>query len=132
MTLEELEKRVRALEDTEEILEIDKALDCFAENIVTNVANYGIKKGKIEVGKFFREVIRNNVLQSKDGHFTGQPVVVVEGDKANGHWMFYRFVPEPSPRRWIQGKYDCEYVKENGKWKFSLVKLTRPWPAFLK
>ena len=71
MTLEELEKRVRALEDAEEIktlhreylfyisnLEIDKALDCFAENITTEVAQYGIRKGKEEVGKFFREVIR--------------------------------------------------------------------------
>jgi hypothetical protein len=145
MTLEELEKRVRALEDAEAIktlhreylfsisnLEIDKALDCFAENIVTDIAQYGLRRGKTEVGKFFREVIRENVLQSKDGHFTGQPVIKVEGDKASGHWMFYRFVPEPSPKRWVQGRYDCEYVKENGRWKFSLVKLTRPWPAFFK
>lgn len=71
MTLEELEKRVRALEDAEEIktlhreylfyisnLEIDKALDCFAENITTEIAQYGIGKGKKEVGKFFQEVIR--------------------------------------------------------------------------
>jgi len=74
MTLEELEKRVRALEDAEEIktlhreylfyiqnLEIEKALDCFAENIITDVANYGIIKGKEAVGKFFRETIRRNV-----------------------------------------------------------------------
>ncbi len=145
MTLEELEKRVRALEDAEEIktlhreylfyisnLDIDKALECFAENIVTDIAQYGLRQGKTEVGKFFREVIRENVLQSKDGHFTGQPVIKAEGNKASGHWMFYRFVPEPSPRRWVQGRYDCEYVKENGRWKFSLVKLTRPWPAFFK
>jgi ketosteroid isomerase-like protein len=145
MTLEELEKRVRALEDAEEIktmhreylfyiqnLDIEKALDCFAENIVTDVANYGLKKGKNEVGQFFREIIRNNVLQSKDGHFTGQPVVTVEGDKAKGHWMFYRFLAGPSQKQWIQGRYDCEYVKENGKWKFSLLKMKRPWPEFLK
>ena len=141
MTLEELEKRVRTLEDAEEIktmhreylfyiqnLEIDKALDCFTKNIVTDVANYGIIKGKKEVGKFFREIIRNNVLQSKDGHFTGQPVVSVEGNKAKGHWMFYRFLAGPSKKQWIQGRYDCEYVKENGAWKFSRMKFTAPWP----
>ena len=44
--------------------------------------------------------------------------------------MFYRFVQDPS-RRWIQGRYDCEYVKENGKWKFSVLKMRRPWPEFL-
>ncbi len=145
MTLEELEKRVRALEDAEEIktlhreylfyisnLEIDKALDCFTEDIITDIAAYGIRRGKKEVGKFFHEVIRENVLQSRDGHFTGQPVISVEGDKAKGHWMFYRFVPEPSPKRWVQGRYDCEYKKENGRWKFSALKLTRPWPAFFE
>jgi ketosteroid isomerase-like protein len=145
MTLEGIEKRVRALEDAEEIktmhreylfyiqnLDIDKALDCFAETIVTDVANYGIFKGKKDVGKFFREIVRNNVLQSKDGHFTGQPVVSVEGDKAKGHWMFYRFLAGSSQKQWIQGRYDCEYVKENGEWKFSLLKMKRPWPEFLK
>jgi hypothetical protein len=144
MSLEDLEKRIRALEDAEEIktlhreylfyiqnLEIDKALGCFAENIVTDIGQYGVKKGKKEVSKFFREVIRENVFQSRDGHFTGQPVVFVEGNKAQGHWMFYRFVPE-GKRRFVQGRYDCEYVKENGRWKFSLIKLTRPWPAFFK
>lgn len=145
MTLEELEERVRRLEDLDEIkelhreylflisnLDFDKALDCFAETITVDIAQYGVRRGKEEVTRFFKEVIYKNVLQSKDGHFTGQPVISVEGNKAKGHWMFYRFVPEPSPVRWVQGRYDCEYVKENGKWKFSVLKLTRPWPEFFK
>lgn len=143
MTYEELEKRLKTLENLEEIktlhreylfyisnLEFDKALDCFAESIEVNIANYGVRKGKEEVAKFFKEVIYNNVLKSKDAHFTGQPVVSMKGEGAEGHWMFYRFVPPPSERRWVQGRYDCEYIKENGKWKFSMLKLTRPWPAF--
>lgn len=143
MTIEELERRVKTLEDVEEIkelhreylfwisgLEIEKALDCFAHDIQVDVANYGIRKGKDEVAKFFREIIYPNVLQSKDGHFTGQPVIAVSGEKASGHWMFYRFLNDPT-RRWIQGRYDCEYVKEDGKWKFSILKMRRPWPEFL-
>jgi hypothetical protein len=145
VTLEELEERVRRLEDLDEIkelhreylffisnLDFDKALDCFSETIRVDIAQYGVRKGKEEVTQFFKGVIYKNVLQSKDGHFTGQPVISVEGDRAKGHWMFYRFVPEPSPVRWVQGRYDCEYVKENGKWKFSVLKLTRPWPEFFK
>jgi hypothetical protein len=144
MTLEELEKRVKTLEDLEQIktlhreylmyiqnLEMDKALDCFSENIVTDIAQYGIKKGKKEVGKFFHDVIRENVFVSRDGHFTVQPVITLDGDKAKAHWMFYRLVPQ-GERRFVQGRYDCEYIRENGKWKFSLVKLIRPWPAFFK
>jgi len=144
VTLEELEKRLRTLEFLEAIkalhreylfcisdLEIEKALDCFSEDITTDIAQYGQIHGKEKVGKFFRETIRENVFQSQDGHYTGQPVISVEGDKATGHWMFYRFVPGPNPKRFVQGRYDCEYVKEDGQWKFSLVKLTRPWPAFI-
>jgi hypothetical protein len=69
VTYEELEKRVKYLEDIEKIkelhreylfyisnLEFDKALDCFAENIVADVADYGIRRGKEEVAKFFKEV----------------------------------------------------------------------------
>ena len=145
MTLEELEKRVRTLEDIEAIktlhreylfyisnLEIDKALDCFADTITVEISGYGIRKGKEEVVKFFKDVIYKNVLQSKQGHYTGQAVISIEGSRAKGHWMFYRFVPEPLPERWVQGRYDCEYIKEDGKWKFSVLKLTRPWPEFLK
>jgi hypothetical protein len=145
MTLEELEKRITALEDMEKIktlhreylfcisnVEMDKALDCFSEDIMVDIAQYGIHKGKKEVTKFFKEVIYKNVFTSKEGHYTGQPVISIEGNKAKGHWMFYRFIPQPSPHRWIQGRYDCEYVKENGQWKFSVVKLTRPWPEFFK
>jgi hypothetical protein len=72
------------------------------------------------------------VSSSKQGHFTGQGVISVEGDRAKGHWMFYRFLPPPLPERWIQGRYDCEYVKEDGQWKFSFMKLTRPWPDWFK
>ncbi len=145
MTLEELEKKVLQLEDAEAIkslhreylflisnLEFDEALDCFADDITVKIADNPVYQGKDLVVKFFKEVIYYNVFESKDAHFTCQPVIFIEGDKAKGHWMFYRLIPETSPilQRWVQGRYDCEYIKENGKWRFSLVKLTRPWPEF--
>jgi len=145
--VKDLEKKVQELEDIEEIkklhreylflisnLEFDKALDCFSDSIVVEIASYEARKGKPAVTKFFKEVIYQNVLQSKDAHFTGQAVIKVEGNKAKGHWMFYRLMPvnSPSKDRWVQGRYDCEYIKENGVWKFSFVKLTRPWPEFFK
>jgi hypothetical protein len=140
-----LQKKVQELQDIEEIkklhreylfnisnLEFDKALDAFTDNIVTEIANYGAVKGKEEVTRFFKERIYQNVLQSKDAHFTGQAVITVKGKKAEGHWMFYRFIPVNSPNkdRWVQGRYDCEYVKQKGVWKFSYMRMQRPWPEF--
>ncbi|HEX2964649.1 MAG TPA: nuclear transport factor 2 family protein [Syntrophorhabdaceae bacterium] len=143
MTIDELEIRLKALEDIEAIknlhreylfwisgLEVERTLSCFTDDIEVEVANYGIRRGKEDVAEFFRNTIFPNVLQSKDGHFTGQPVIHLNGEKASGHWMFYRFVNDQA-RRWIQGRYDCEYRKEDGNWKFSVLKMRRPWPKFL-
>ena len=32
---------------------------------------------------------------------------------------------------WRQEECIKEYAKENGKWKFSVLKMRRPWPEFL-
>jgi hypothetical protein len=141
--LKTLQSKVQELSDIEAIkvlhreylfyisnLEFDKALDCFAENIIVDVANYGIYQGKEPVTKFFNEVIYQNVFRSKDAHFTGQAVISVSGDRATGHWMFYRLLHKPSSPGWVQGRYDCEYIRNGGGWKFSLLKMKRPWPEF--
>jgi hypothetical protein len=144
--IEALEKQVRELRDLEDIkmmhrdylffisnLEFEKALDCFADNIVADVADYGTRVGKEPVTKFFKEVIYRNVNNSKDAHFTGQAVIAVDGDTARGHWMFYRLLANPAASPgWVQGRYDCEYVKVKGEWKFSVLKMKRPWPEFFK
>lgn len=143
--VESLEKKVRELEDLEQIkmmhreylfyisnLEFDKALGCFADDIVADVADYGIRQGKENVARFFKETIYRNVAISKDAHFTGQAVIRVDGNSASGHWMFYRLLAKPVAQAWVQGRYDCEYIKENGTWKFSLLKMKRPWPEFFR
>ncbi len=152
MTIEEmedkiasLEKKVRELDDIEKIkklhreylfyisnLEMDKALGCFAADIETEVADYGIQKGIEEVTRFFKDRIANNVASSNDAHFTGQAVIDVDGDRASGHWMFYRLLAHPKTQGWVQGRYDCEYIRENGAWKFSVLRMKRPWPAFFE
>lgn len=144
--IESLEKKIQELQDLENIkmmhreylfyisnLEFDKALNCFSDDIVADVADYGIKRGLETVTRFFREVIYKNVNSSKDAHFTGQAVIKVNGDRASGHWMFYRLLANPAASPgWVQGRYDCEYVRVNGEWKFSLLKMKRPWPEFFR
>jgi len=140
MTPEELEKKIKVLEDIEEIkklhinyvyllcdLQWDDMLDCFAENATLDLLDQGVRKGKKEIGEVFHNVLAK-MIKRTDGHFVGQPVISVDGDKAKGYWILYLFFAEPAVR-WMQGRQDCEYVRVNGKWKFSSVKFTNPWPT---
>lgn len=145
MTLEELEKKLRILEDIEAIKNLhheyifqlnnrqwDEIIDGFVEDATTNIGHHGLRKGKAEITKLFKEVISKiNVGKVRDAHFAVQPVISVEGDKAKGHWLMYIMIADPTTgnaSRFTQGRHDCEYVKVDGKWKFKSVKYTRPWP----
>ena len=149
MTLEELEKRITALEDIEKIKELhrqyvfwlnsqqwDEMIDCFTENAIADIGEHGLRKGREEITKLFKINIANKVAGWNGGHFVNQPVISVDGDKATGHWLLYIFIfhaqtPTGPSYKWVQGRYDCEYVKVNGKWKFSFVKFKEPWPEQL-
>jgi hypothetical protein len=139
MTLEELGKRVKVLEDIEEIkklhinyvyllcnLQWENMLDCFAEDATLDLLDHGVCKGKKEISRIFHEVLAK-MIKRTDGHFVGQPVISVKGDKAKGYWILYLFFAEPE-MKWVQGRQDCEYVRVKGKWKFSSVRFTSPWP----
>lgn len=140
MTLEELEKRVKVLEDIEAIkklhinyvyllcnLQWDDMLACFAEDATLELPDQGVSKGKKEISGVFHNVLAK-MIKRNDGHFVGQPVISVKGDRAKGHWILYLFFAEPEVK-WLQGRQDCEYVRVGGEWKFSSVKFTAPWPG---
>jgi hypothetical protein len=136
----ELEKRVKALEDIEAIkqlhinyvyllcdLQWDKMLECFAEDATMELLDQGVAKGKKEIGHVFHNVLAERITRS-DGHFVGQPIITVNGDRAKGHWILYLFFAEPEVK-WLQGRQDCEYVRVNGEWRFKTMKFTAPWPG---
>jgi hypothetical protein len=136
MDLKELEKRVKAIEDLEEIkqmhreymscldnIDFAKALDFFTEDAEVEVRNSGVMKGR----KNYSRIYLGTLAQRKerhDGHLVGQPVITVDRNTARGHWIVYMFFSVPAIE-WVQGRHDCEYVKENGKWKFSKLKFAR-------
>jgi ketosteroid isomerase-like protein len=147
--VKELEERLQAMEDAEAIRklhtdyiyclsnwEFEKMGDCFAENAVEEGIFPDQKHvGKAEIKQMFKEMAANP--PQKGGHMLIQPVISVEGAKAEGHWIMYRlnyYFKGPSGQvvnlfgPSVQRRYDCEYVKENGKWKFSRLKFTSPWP----
>jgi hypothetical protein len=139
VTLEEIQKRLKTLEDIEAIKNLHREYvfmminhrwadmaELFAENATAAIAEHEPRTGKKEIARFLTEVISKQVGWEL-GHFVTQPVISVEGDKAKGHWLLFLLFPEPAVK-WMQARYDCEYIREGGKWKFSLVKFQLPWP----
>ena len=130
MTLEELEKKIGVLEDIEAIKKLhreyiyalasqqwDDMLDCFTENAETDLWDHGRCSGKKEIEAQFKGELAN-MVKPTDGHFAGQPIINVDGERAIGQWIMYIFIPE-SERLFVQGKYDAKYIKIDGEWKFS-------------
>lgn len=136
MDLIELEKRVKTIEDLEEIrqmhceymscldnIQFAKALDFFTDDAEVEVRNSGVMKGRANYSKIYLGTLAMR-KERHDGHLVAQPVITIDGNKAKGHWIVYMFFSVPVIE-WVQGRHDCEYVKENGKWKFSKLKFAR-------
>ena len=138
MSLEDLEKRVKAIEDLEEIkklhqnyinlmdnLQYEEVLDLFTEDATAEVRNSGVKRGKKELSEVYLGVLAKARGTTRfDGHMAIEPDITVDGDTAKGTWLIYMLFSKPTIQ-WVQGKNECEYRKENGKWKISKLKFTR-------
>ncbi len=138
MSLEDLEKRIQALEDLEEIKRLHQhyinlmdnlryadVLDLFTEDATVDIRNSGIKKGRKEMAEIYIDVLAKNRGSIRyDGHMAIQPDIKVDGNTAKGTWLIYMLFSKPVIE-WVQGKNECEYRKENGRWKISKLKFTR-------
>jgi hypothetical protein len=144
MTIEELEKRIQAVEDMEEIKKLhreyifllsdkkyEQMVDCFAPEATVRINSPEMVKGTEQIRKHFLDVVAKRG-GPKGGQILVSPVITVEGEKAKGHWTMFRFfgdfrMPDIPECGYLQGRYDCEYEKIDGKWKFSSMTYL-PWP----
>ena len=150
MIVEELEAKIKALEDKiqtlediEEIKKLQRAYGYYLENWMTDeVADLfsdspdvvvrvraGVFYGKEGVIRFFRHGKADVELKVQDDpkffHQVMQlsPVVHIDpdGKTAKGRWYGFGANAFPVDDRisqgWMNGIYENEYVKENGKWK---------------
>jgi ketosteroid isomerase-like protein len=136
MNLEELAKRVQAIEDLEEIkklhqkyidlmdnLKYKEVLDLFTEDASVEVRNSGVLKGKDGLTDIYINKLGKRTARS-EGHFVIEPDITVEGDTAKGTWLVYMLFSKPSVE-WVQGRNEAEYIKVGGKWKIKSMKFTR-------
>jgi hypothetical protein len=137
-SLEELEKRIKAIEDLEEVkklhqqyillmdnLKYEEVLDLFTEDGQVEVRNSGIKKGRKELSTVYIDILAKGRGKSRfEGHMALMPDLVVDGDTAKGTWIVYMLFSKPAIQ-WVQGKNECEYRRVKGVWKISRLKFTR-------
>ena len=157
MTLKELEKRVKVLEDIEEIKKLhygyiyslnerkfEENIDCFTEDATEDGFPRGkTHTGKKEIAKIFRGMDKGSP-EAPHATLVAQPVISVEGDKAKGYWLWLGRIndrrvftsgqegDEVTQIRPKLGRYDMEYERVDGKWKMSKMKFTLPWPQVKK
>ena len=155
MTVEELEARIKTLEDQirtlqdiEEIKRLQRAfgfylehwmseeiIDLFADGPDTTLSlATGEFRGKEKIIRFcHRGKTGNEIKKYEDPEYLHQVMqlsgivdVDPDGKTAKGRW--YGFGANTLPAEggispgWMNGVYENEYVKENGKWKFKKVR----------
>jgi ketosteroid isomerase-like protein len=134
MGVEELEARIRNLEDVEAIRRLKGKFAYFADtknaaafmslvadDAVWEFGPWGHFEGKEEILKFTQNVTLDTY--SFMLHHFYDVSIEVEGDTATGIWYF--LVPATNCKKeraeWLAGVYDETYVKVNGQWKFKRV-----------
>lgn len=149
MLLEELEKRVRTLEDMDQIQKLQVHYvncltiahwpgvhACFSDDAVIDFPQ-GTWRGREGIRAVFEDLV-SPMHVGLEGNFVVHPIVTVDGDRAKGSWLLYiQFArPRDLPKDftdqvggevpdWMQGFYEMEYLRENGVWKISLLRWRR-------
>ena len=131
LRLEELEKRVRAVEDAEAIRNLkaryaaycddnydaDKIAELFVEDAVWQSGPIGRYEGREAIREFFRGASK---IFSFAVHYYLNPQIEVRGEAAQARW--YSFMActmgDGNMATWRAGIDDEEYVRVNGEWKF--------------
>jgi hypothetical protein len=146
--IKELEARMQTLEDTEEIKKLQRAygfylehwmaedlLDLFADrDDVSLLIAAGHFRGKDNIGDFFHHGRKNIISRKADNpeflhqvmQLSGVVHLAPDGRTAQGRW--YGFGANAFPvdgdkinPGWMNGVYEVDYIKEDGKWKLHHV-----------
>jgi len=141
MNLEDLERRLRVLEDIETIKKL-KARYCaycdnnydaegiaslFTEDAVWDGGKFGRYEGREAIRTFFRGAPRIFPFAI---HQVMNPIIEVEGEQAKGQWYLFQpaTLAEGNQAVWLAARYEEEYVKVGSEWKFKRLKV---FPSFL-
>jgi len=137
--IEELAARVRRLEDTIEIQQLqskyvhylfkqrfDRIVDeCFAKDlpdVSVEFSDSGVYRGLDNVREVYRAF---EVTKTMPGffilHMTVNPVIEIakDGLSARSHWLSPGAAGSDTSAAWIWGPFYIDYVKESGRWRIA-------------
>jgi hypothetical protein len=136
MTDSTLEERITRLEDIEAIKQLkvryshicddmhnpDKIASVFAEDGVWESPDFGTATGHAEIRELFTKF---QATFSFSQHNMTNPLITVDGDRATGVWYIqgpWNYA-DSGAKQWFALRYDDEYVKIDGEWKYKHLRL---------
>jgi hypothetical protein len=136
MDMTELEKRITRLEDIEAIKQLkvryshicddmhnpDAIASVFAEDGVWESADFGTATGHAEIRALFSNF---RDLFTFSQHNMTNPLIEVNGDRATGVWYIMGpwTLTEGNQETWMALRYDDDYVKIDGEWKYKHLRV---------
>lgn len=101
----------------------------FSDDAEVEISGRGVYRGKQGVDTLFRKVIGRGTDGLADGELSNHMVlqgvtdVAPDGKTATGRWRaFIQIGMWQKMGLWAEGTYDLKFVKENGVWKFSMMR----------
>jgi hypothetical protein len=110
---------------------VDKAMwkdaaDLFADDATLEVTGHGAFVGKSRILQYLTSLSPDGLTRGKLMNYLQlQPVVHItqDGKTAQGRWRFIAEIGEwQKSQFWGAGRYENEYVKQNGIWKIKTLK----------
>jgi hypothetical protein len=139
MTLDDLAKRITQLEDLEAIKQLkarycsicdadhdpERITSVFSENAIWEGRGIGRAEGHAAIRDLFRGFQK---AISYSQHMVVNPIIEVNGDRANGVWYFFGLFTfrDGNQAKWQAARYHEDYVKANGEWKIAHLRVKGP------
>ena len=131
MDLAELERRLIRMEGIEAIKQLkarycaicdddhntSKITTLFVDDGIWEGASFGKAQGHAAIRELFGTFQK---MISFSQHMVMNPIIEIKGDRAQATWYFlgpftYR---KENQAQWVAVRYDDDYVKVNGEWKY--------------
>ena len=144
MSLEDLERKIKVLEDIEQIKQLkhrycgycddnydaDAIVGLFTEDAIWDGGDFGKLEGREAIRSFFQKTPQ---ILPFAIHMVLNPIIEVSGDKAKGTWYLFQPCTFGNGNRavWGSARYDEDYVRVGGRWMFQHLRLTHHfWTPF--
>lgn len=136
--LEDLQTRIRVLEDVEAIKKLksrywrcidrklwDELANCFVEDVAFEILQPAIKlRGRKEIVQFLAERL-SSTITAHQGH--NAEIEIASDTTARGMWTLYDEMRNVQANTTLRGYgfYEDEYAKEKDGWKIKSIKFIR-------